>query len=366
MEQWLSRRRWLAGAAGLGACRRNPPPLRGFAFVACEENRSLSVIDLNLFAFRQSIELGGVPERVLLNERRGTVYALAPAEPAVYEIDAKGFTRGRRLALPSGAVAMAQGRDGWIWCLLRERRALAGIHPERFRIERTLPLGGEPAGFDLAGDEAAVALRDGSLVFAGLAANRVSPPVWLARDLGNVRFRFDGQQVLAADRGGRRIVIVDVRTRQIVVQLQLAVRPDHFCFKGDGGQLFLTGEGRDAVVVVYPYRAEVALTQLSGRAPGEMAASVDPDFLFVANPSASSVTIFDIETQRVLAVAGVGTEPARIVITPDQQYALVLNHGSGDIAVIRTAAIAPGRDKSAPLFTMIPTGAKPRDAAVLA
>lgn len=281
-----------------------------------------------------------MPERVHLNEGRGAVYALAPAEPAIYEIDARAFTRGRRLALPSSAVAMAPGKGGWIWCLLRERSALAGIHPDHFRIERTLPLGGEPAGFDLMGDRAAIALKDGSLVLADLAANRVSPPVWLARDLGNVRFRFDGQQVLGADRKERRIVIVDVLTRQMVVQLQLAVRPDHFCFKGDGGQLFLTGEGRDAVVVVYPYRAEVALTQLSGRAPGEMAASVNPDYLFVANPTAGSVTIFDIETQRVLAVAGVGSEPARIVVTPDQQYALVLNHGSGDIAVIRTAAIA--------------------------
>lgn len=333
--------------------------------MACEESQSLSVIDLTQFAFRHSIELKGVPRQVQLNERSRLVYALAPEEPALYEIDAGAFALRRRLPLPSSAAAMAIGRGGWIWCLLRERHALAGVHPEHFRIERMLPLGGEPAGFDLQGSRCAVGLRDGSLVLAGLETNQVSPPVWLARDLGNVRFRMDGQQVLGADRKERRIVIVDAATRQIVVQLQLAVRPDHFCFKGDGGQLFLTGEGRDAVVVVYPYRAEVALTQLSGRAPGGMAVSVNPDFLFVANPSAGSVTIFDIETQRVLAVAGVGSEPVRIVVTPDQQYALVLNHGSGDIAVIRTAAIAPGRAKSAPLFTMIPAGAKPQDAVVL-
>ena len=75
--------------------------------------------------------------------------------------------------------------------------------------------------------------------------------------------------------------------------------------------------------------------------------------------------VADIETQRVLAVTGVGSEPSRIVITPDQQYALVLNRGSGDMAVIRTAAIAPGRAKSAPLFTMVPVGARPFDAVVL-
>ena len=366
MQRSMTRRQLVAAAALLGGCsQKQPQPLRGYAFVAGDESKSLSVIDLNKFAFRQSIDLGGVPAQLQPNERLGLVYALAPSEPALYEIDARQFVRKRRLALPATAIAMEHGVGGWIWCLLRERRALAGINPESFRIEKTLTFSGEPAGFDLLGDRAAVALRDGSLALVDLPTAQVASPVWLARDLGNVRFRFDGRQVLGADRGERRIVIVDVATRQIVVQLQLAVRPDHFCFKGDGGQLFLTGEGRDAVAVVYPYRAEVAFTQLSGRAPGGMAASVNPDYLFVSNPSAGSVTILDIDTQRVLAVAGVGAEPSRIVITPDQQYALVLNHGSGDIAVIRTAAIAPGRAKSAPLFTMIPAGAKPRDAVVL-
>jgi YVTN family beta-propeller protein len=133
----------------------------------------------------------------------------------------------------------------------------------------------------------------------------------------------------------------------------------------DGGQLFITGEGRDAVAIAYPYRTEIAQTSLSGRKPGAMACSSSPDYLFVANPSAGSVSVFDIQTQKVVAVTGVGMEPSFIVVTPDQQYALVLNRASGDMAVIRIAAITVRRTKQAPLFTMIPVGARPVAAAIL-
>ena len=118
-------------------------------------------------------------------------------------------------------------------------------------------------------------------------------------------------------------------------------------------------------MIVYPYRTEIAQTPLSGRRPGKMAAAADPPYLFVSNPEADSVTVFDIGTQKVVAVTGVGVRPGAIGITPRQQYALVLNEGSGDVAVIRIAAITPGRAKRAPLFTMIPAGERPVDVRIL-
>ena len=70
---------------------------------------------------------------------------------------------------------------------------------------------------------------------------------------------------------------------RIIVNLPLAVRPDNLCFNRDGGQLFITGEGRDAVVVVFPYYVpQVAETVLAGHAPAAMAASAT--HLFLANP----------------------------------------------------------------------------------
>jgi YVTN family beta-propeller protein len=112
-------------------------------------------------------------------------------------------------------------------------------------------------------------------------------------------------------------------------------------------------------VIVYPYQTEIAQTSLSGRKPGQMACSATPSFLFVSNPAAGSVSVFNTDTQKVVAVVGVGVQPGPIVITPDEQYALVLNQGSGDIGVIRIASIKQERTRKAPLFTMIPVGGIP-------
>jgi DNA-binding beta-propeller fold protein YncE len=66
-------------------------------------------------------------------------------------------------------------------------------------------------------------------------------------------------------------------------------------------------------------------------------------------------------------VTAVGADPGFITVTPDGNFALVLNRASGDMAVIRAGAIvaeAAGRLKSAPLYTMIPVGSRPVSAAV--
>jgi YVTN family beta-propeller protein len=120
----------------------------------------------------------------------------------------------------------------------------------------------------------------------------------------------------------------------------------------------------DAVVVVDPYHTQVTETLLAGKAPGALAVSVDPEYLFAANPESGDVTVLDVETRGLVAAVKVGQEPCYITFTPDHQYALVVNHRSGDLAVIRLP-IRHRRSMTAPLFTMIPVGAEPVSAAVV-
>ena len=61
-----------------------------------------------------------------------------------------------------------------------------------------------------------------------------------------------------------------------------------------------------------------------------------------------------------------GQMPSHITITPDQQYALVLNEASGDMAVIRITTITANRRKTgASLFSMVPVGGRPVDTAIV-
>ncbi|MBV8811136.1 MAG: hypothetical protein JO033_20910, partial [Acidobacteriaceae bacterium] len=125
-------------------------------------------------------------------------------------------------------------------------------------------------------------------------------------------------------------------------------------------------EGMDAVAIVFPYQFEVDQTVLAGRDPGVMGCSVTPPYLFVASNSGTDVSILNIGTRKVIGVVQVGQKPSFITVTPDSQYALVLDEQSGDLAVIHVPAIRVNRSKTgASLFTMLAVGNRPIQGAVV-
>ncbi len=236
---------------------------------------------------------------------------------------------------------------------------------DTFKVDWKLPLPEDPVDFALASDKktAGVSLAS-SVRLVDLAAGRLRDPAGLGY-FGALRFLSDASMLIAANRGDRALSVYDVAASRLITHLPLAVRPDYLCFNADGGQLFVTGEGMDAVVVVYPYHTpQVAETVLAGHAPGPMAAS--QALLFVASPQSGEVSILQIASRRGIAVVSVGSDPGFVTITPDDQYALVLNRKSGDVAVLRVGTITRNRDRRAALLTVIPVGSRPVSAAVRA
>lgn len=374
------------GLGGLTSCRSHPRAtgFSGYAFIANQEGGAIAAVDLGVFAVARHIRVDGSPTAVLANSRNGRVYALTPQNGSVHEIRAGNLTLSHKLQVASTALQMKLSPAGdALYVLCQKPRQLVRLALSPMHQSWTLPLPHDPTDFDISPDGTSAAVSSGSacsITFVDLAAARAFPPLGTTGEIGLVRFQpfhsadraqSDSRQLIAANVSQRMLSIFDVPRRQLVVNLPLAVRPDHLCFKSDGGQLFITGEGMDAVVAVYPYYTpQIRETVLAGYSPGAMAASTSPAYLFVANPKSADVSILDIETSNVLAVTPVGTEPSCIVITPDDQYALVLNQESGDMAVIRipnvtTAAKEQRRWKKGPLFMMIPVGSRPVSAAIV-
>lgn len=363
----LDRRAVLLAPLTLAACRRRKSSgFPGYAFVANQEGQAVAAVDLSTFTLTRHIRLEGRPTQVLAHA--GSVYALTPDSGTLHEVNARELALLRRTRVARAAASMRLAPDGsGLWVLCREPRQLVRIGLEDARVVARIDLPHEPVDFDLSQDGrwAAVSFgAAGSVAFADLEQKRCQAPAALGREITLVRFRFDGKLVLAASPAERTLSVLEAPAGRLLVRLPLAVRPDNLCFKADGGQLFITGAGMDAVAIVYPYSTEIAETVLAGRSPGAMAAS--GAYLFVANPPTRDVTILDIETRRAIAVAAVGDDPAFITLTPDEQYALVLNRRSGNMAVIRLATITAKRARSAPLFTVVPVGSQPVSAAVWA
>ena len=367
----FSRRALLGSVAAAVGCRRAPkaPRYSGYCFVANQVSHSLAVVDLSNFRRWPAIPLDTAPSAVLAHPSRPKAFVLTPQTGSVYVIDAISLSVSGRIHASNQAVAMklAPSADA-LWVLSRDPAGLIEIPLDSLRPRRRIRLAAPPDDFDLSSHGRAViaSQQARTLTLALLEGATVERTIPTGAEPSGVCFQWDGKQLLAASRRDRSVTIFQAATGKKVVRLPLPFEPRRFCFNSDGGQLFLTGDGMDAVVIVYPYQTEVAETVLAGRAPDGMA--VTDAYLLVTNPATNSVTVLNIDDRKLVSVVSVGQEPREISITPDKQYALVLNEKSGDLAVIRLYSLTEPRAhkyKSASLFTLIPVGEKPVSAAVV-
>jgi YVTN family beta-propeller protein len=374
----ISRRGLLLSAAAALACgRRKASPFPGFCFVANQQGRSVAAVDLTRFRVRKQIPLDAEPAAVLPHPTRSRVFVLAPAPGTVYEIDSGSLAVSRRARAGNLAVGMQLSPSkNALWVLYRDPAALVEFPLDSLRPGRRIRLPAPPDGFDVGvPNQAAIAMcHNGTVAMASLSRAAIEQTIEVGAEPSLVRFQWDGKQLIAASAAERLLTIFNVASGKVVVRLPLPLQPRHLCFNGDGGQLFVSGVGIDAIAIVFPHTTEVDQTVLAGHAPGAMAVTgLSPfRYLLVANPESNNLTVLNIDTRKLVAVVQVGRHPNYIVVTPDKEYALVLNEQSGDLAVIRILSLATApngslrRYKSAPLFTLIPVGERPVSAAVIA
>jgi WD40 repeat protein len=252
-------------------------------------------------------------------------------------------------------------------------RELIAAHPDSLRILRRHAVSAPPIALDVASTPyAAVSTGDNATVELFHLHTGQRWHTQMPGPIGTVRFRADGQVLLVANLKDRSLTALNVPSLEVIADLPLAMMPQNLCFKADDqGQLFVSGEGMDGVAIVFPYNTlEVEQTVLAGRDPGVMTCSAEPSYLFVGSHSGSDVLILNVDTRKVIGIVDIGTQPTYMTVTPDSQYALVLDERAGDLAFIRIPAIRntseAHREKSgASLFTILPVGEKPVHAAVI-
>ncbi len=365
----LDRRDFLAATGlTLAGCGRSEPIVNSFAFVANSEGRAIAVINLAVFALAGRIPLDADPTEVLASPGRRTIYALSAADGLLHEVSVAKRQVTRRVAVGVGARELRISSDQTMLCLIAKQQVVI-VERQKLEVLARVNLPAPAVDFDVSPESphaACTLAGTGEVAIVDLTTRRLALRAKLSSVGGTLRFLKNGTWILVGLPGEKLLSVIDTASGKLVVDLPLAIRPDRFCFSGDLGQLFVTGEGADAVAIVYPFQSQVAATLLAGHQPGAMAASRNPAYLFVANPTSNAVTVIDVPTQRVVGAVPVGQQPIHIAMTPDDQFALVLNKSSGDMAVLSTSRFTKvvRRDRSAPLFHLVPVGSAPVSAAI--
>lgn len=351
--------------------------------VAAAGDRAINAVDLKLFRLTHRIELNAAPSGVLTSASMPALaIAVTAANGTLHLIDTASLSKTgsiriadeitRTRLLPDGKQAAAISRSArqLIITDLTARKVVSRFH-----------LNAVPQEIDVTGTDskevhAAVSFGEkGSVQQFNLTAG-TNQQQHVSESVGAMRYRKDGQLLFVANYAGRSITVLDASALEVVADLPLAMKPETLCFSSDQGQLFVAGAGMDAVAIVFVYQPLIVeQTVLAGQSPGAMATSSTPPYLFVASRTGPEINILSVTTRKVIAVVQASPGTRQVLITPDDQFALVLNEYSGDLAVIRIPTIEANRLRSgeinrtksgASLLTMFPVGDQPVAAAITA
>src|SRR5208282_4732276 len=116
--------------------------------------------------------------------------------------------------------------------------------------------------------------------------------------------------------------------------------------------------------VINTWTHEVGDYMVLGSAPTRGVLTADANTLYVSDQAAGHIVPVDIVNRRVIRDPGTGKEfpitaghfPGVMRFDPNENLLIVVNEGSGDVAVIRV--------RTNSLLTMIPVGERPQDLAV--
>ena len=361
----FSRRTLLAGVVASACGRKRGTRYQGWLFVASGPEKEIAVADLASFRRVATIPLPCAPDQLF--QFCGRVFATCREGRAMLEIDVDNFRVAGRIGLsgkPVAARLLPDARTALV--LTDEPDSLLLIDLANRRVATRLPLPGTPGDLDMNGLLAAITLPAKNAILRVALSGSTAPELKLAgaTDVGvpcdAIRFRRDGKTILAGALAAREIVTIDAQSGRLLARLPLSVSPSRFCLNPGGGEMFVTGKGEDAIAIVSSFQNEVEQTVLAGRTPYGMAVSEPRNLLFVSNPETGDLTILDIETRGVSASVHVGETPGDVLLTPDGEYALVLDQRSGNVSVVRITTVLDRKVKTKPLFTVFPTAADAR------
>jgi YVTN family beta-propeller protein len=170
----------------------------------------------------------------------------------------------------------------------------------------------------------------------------------------------DSSKAFVACSAGHQVMVIALANSkarpnqpdQLEALMDVGRGPSDLALKPDGGEIFVSNSLSDSVSEIYNTTDEVGDTYMIGADPVRGLVSRDNALLYVANQRSQEVTVYSIQDGKRLSPSlHVGDGPAAMAFSAASHLLFVVDRGSGDVAVVRTAAQS--------LFTLLPAGRDP-------
>jgi len=292
---------WLVAAAAMAAGPK--------AYVGNFKDATVSVIDTGTQAVVATVPVAAGPHGMAVTPDGRTVYVSGDASSDVSVIDTSTDRAESRIEVGKSPHGLAMMPDG--------RMLLAAVYA----------------------DDRVAFIDTSTRAVVGTAP--VGKPHTIAiRPDGAVAY------VASQEPGKFALVVIDLGARSVARSIALDKPPRDLEFTPDGGALYFTLAGVNAVQVLDPRTDKVV---------AQVATGVSPHLavLFRGAPAATAVVqgpgeilLFDPSTHAALRTIAVGKQPHWIAGTPGGKQVYVTNEGSNDVTVVD---LATGETKSVPV-----------------
>ena len=139
---------------------------------------------------------------------------------------------------------------------------------------------------------------------------------------------------------GSLLRVIDLATRKIVgtVDFGKGVRPHCAVFGPKNGLLYVTTELDNTVTVIDPATLKIIGTIPTGQPESHMLAITrDGKRGYTSNVGSGTVSVLDLEAQKVLATISVSAQAQRIALSVDDRWVFTADQTKPQLAVIDTA-----------------------------
>ena len=299
------------------------------------------------------VKHGQINVRQPVDDLNGHYVAVLARSPHVAVLDpVKGFGRTRMLTavpLPApGADWAATADDRRLFVTIPDSGTVAVINTLTWRMDRLVKTGSRPNraarapdGRIWVSDEAGVLVMDPRTLEVVSRAQAGAGPHTLA-------FSHDGRWAFVAARGAGTVTVLNAATGAAVRQVKTGPAPTALAWSSARNALFVGDETDGSVSVVDP--AQDAPAERIAFRPGIRSLRFAPEaseehaghgaqpvknaerLLFVLNPGAGELSIYDVAQRRVVRTLSGAPEPDQVAFSPS--FAYIRAAGTASVALV--------------------------------
>jgi YVTN family beta-propeller protein len=364
-----------AFAIALTACRPHdfpqyPPNYREYAYVTNGGSETVTVVDVVDVRVDRELAVGQNPVAVAASPTRNEVYVVnagaAGANGSVSVIDAEHNTVAATIAVHGQPLSIdldAEGARAYV--ANSGSNSISVIDVKARREIAQFGAGEQPIAARLAADGKTLVVAnqgDNSITLMDPANGHVRAVFGGCPGAASPVILPDSSKTFVACSAGHQVMVIALANSkarpnqpdQLEALMDVGRAPVDLALKPDGGEIFVSNSLSDSVSEIYNTTDEVGDTYMIGADPVRGLVSRDNALLYVANQRSQDLTVYSIEDGKRVNVnppLHVGDGAAAMAFSAAGHLLFVVDHGSGDVAVVRTATLS--------LFTLLPAGRDP-------